>query len=908
MFKDNEFDLWCLRNGITNPAKNYIQMIRSSEPSRLVHSGPRNICGRFPSIKMSRTIQFESHKNELPRIREKDQCKKTIEFYDQPEPIRLNMKGPDGQNRAFMRTPDMFCIEDDGAGWEEYKTEEELLKLEAKNPNYYCRDEEGDWHCPPGEQVALQFGCFFRVKSSKDINWTFQRWMEFLEDYYRADAPIIPAEAREVVLQNVAADPGLSLESLCNLSKDTASRDDIFMMIAHEVIFVDLYAVAPSELEFVKVYADEITAIAYANVIEVPSSANVHAPSYVDIEHGSTLRWNGNLWTVVNKGDALVGILSEENSFAELPLAVIEELIRTGRITGVKREPVAKTHPEVQKRLAEATKEDLAEANRRVEIVRASLRGETLPEEVPSRTLEHWRREYRIAEQSYGCGYVGVLPKPRRGNENPRIDKASKDFLNDFIGKNHENLKRRKKYASFALYLAEFEKEEVKRKGIIAVSYKTFCRAVKRRPKYQQTLKMRGHRAAYKEKEFYMELELTTPKHGERPFHIGHIDHTKGDAEFVCARTGMNLGRPWVTRLMDAFCRRILASIMLFDPPSYRSCMLVIRECVRRFGRMPQIVIVDGGLEFSSAYFEGLLAWYECTKKERTGKPNFGATDERLFGTTNTQFWHNLEGNTQSTKDVRQLTKAINPKNHALWTLEAGDQKLTEWSYETYDTIVHPALEGQSPRDAFNDGMERYGERKHRIIPYDEPFRMMTLPTTAKGTAKVQSNGVKINNRYFWTDDFKYSDVLGTTPPVRYDPWDAGISYAYVLGKWALCRSEKYAVFHGRSEREIMLASTILRQKDKLHGRNQSITTAKLAAFLQSIEAQEVLLRQQLADLAGRTALEALQAYSGSFNPQVEPPTNRVDPALPIQASVQPSETFSEGAPQNLDIQTYGDF
>jgi hypothetical protein len=801
----------------------------------------------------------------------------------------------------------MFCIEDDRAGWEEYKAEEELLKLEAKNPNYYCRDENGNWHCPPGEQFALQFGFFFHVKSSKDINWIFQRWMEFLEDYYRADAPIISAETREIVRQTVTSDPGLSLERLCNLSKDTVSRDDIFMMIAHEVIFVDLYAVAPSELEHVKVYADESTAIAYANVIEVSSSTNVHAPSYVDIEHGSRLSWNGNIWTIVNKADALVGILAEDKSFAELPLAVVEELIKAGRIKGVKREHGPKTHPEVQKRLAEARKEDLAEANRKVEIVRASIREEILPEEIPSRTLEYWRREYRIAEQSYGCGYIGLLPKPRKGNENPRIDQASKDFLDDFIDKKHENLKRRKKYASYALYLAEFEKAEVKQKGITSVSYKTFCRAIKRRPKHKQTLKMRGHRAAYKEKEFYMELELTTPKHGERPFHIGHIDHTKGDAEFVCARTGMNLGRPWVTRLTDAFCRRILATIMLFDPPSYRSCMMVVRECVRRFGRISQIVIVDGGLEFSSAYFECLLAWCECTKKERTGKPNFGSTDERLFGTTNTQFWHNLEGNTQSTKDVRQLTKAINPKNHAIWTLETGDQKLTEWSYETYDTTVHPALEGQSPRDAFNDGMERYGERKHRLIPYDEHFRMMTLPTTVKGTAKVQSNGVKINNRYFWTDDFKYSDVMGTTTPIRFDPWDAGVAYAYVLGKWALCRSEKYAVFHGRSEREIMLASSILRQKDKLHGRNQLITTAKLAAFLQSIEAQEVLLRQQLADLAGRAAWEALQAYPRPFNLKAETPINRI-PAPPNQAGVQPVEVSSEGATQNLDIQTYGDF
>jgi putative transposase len=780
MFKDDEFDLWCLRNGITETAKNYLQMIRSSEPSRRVQSGPGNLSGLFPSIKMSCSIQFESHKNELPRIHEKDRCKKTIEFYDQPEPIKLSMKGVDGRNLSFMRTPDMFCIEEDGAGWEEYKPEKKLLELEAENPNYYCRDEKGDWHCPLGEQFALRFGFFFRVKSSRDINWTFQRWMEFLEDYYRADSPMMSAESREAVLQKVTSAPGMSLEELCNSSKDAVSRDDIFMMVAHEIIFVDFYAVAPSELEFVKVYADEITATAYANVIKVPSSANIYAPSYVDIEHGSRFSWNSNVWTVVNKGDALIGILAEDKSFAEIPLAVVEELIKAGRIKGVKRDPAPRTHPEVQKRLAEAKKEYLAEANRKVEIVRASLRGETLPEEIPTRTLERWRKEYRAAEESYGCGYIGVLPKPRKGNQNQKIDQVSKDFLDDFIEKKHENLKRRKMRSSYALYMAKFEKEEVKQSGITPVSYKTFCRAVKRRPKYQQTLRMCGPRAAYKEKEFYMELELTTPRHGERPFHIGHIDHTEGDAEFRCARTGINLGRPWVTRLSDAYCRRILATIILFDPPSYRSCMLVVRECVRRFGRIPQIVIVDGGLEFSSTYFETLLARYECTKKERTGKPNFGSTDERLFGTTNTQFWYNLQGNTQGTKDVRQLTKDINPRNHALWTLEDGGLKLAEWSYETYDTIVHPALEGLSPRDAFNEGVQRYGERKHRIIPYDDHFRMMTLPTTSKGKAKVQSNGVKINNRYFWADDFKYSDVMGTTPPVRSDPWDAGIAYAYM--------------------------------------------------------------------------------------------------------------------------------
>ena len=79
------------------------------------------------------------------------------------------------------------------------------------------------------------------------------------------------------------------------------------------------------------------------------------------------------------------------------------------------------------------------------------------------------------------------------------------------------------------------------------------------------------------------------------------------------------LGRPWMTLLIDAYSRRVLPIYLTFDPPSYRSCMMVLRECVRRHKRLPQIVVVDGGKEFESTYFEALLATHQCTKKVETG-------------------------------------------------------------------------------------------------------------------------------------------------------------------------------------------------------------------------------------------------------------------------------------------------
>jgi len=68
------------------------------------------------------------------------------------------------------------------------------------------------------------------------------------------------------------------------------------------------------------------------------------------------------------------------------------------------------------------------------------------------------------------------------------------------------------------------------------------------------------------------------------------------------------------------------------------------------------------------------------------------------------------------------------------------------------DNKEHPAL-SQSPCEAFESGLVKTGFRSHKIIPYDENFRIFTLPTTTKGTAKVvPNNGVKINNIYFVVD------------------------------------------------------------------------------------------------------------------------------------------------------------
>jgi hypothetical protein len=83
---------------------------------------------------------------------------------------------------------------------------------------------------------------------------------------------------------------------------------------------------------------------------------------------------------------------------------------------------------------------------------------------------------------------------------------------------------------------------------------------------------------------------------------------------------------------------------------------------------------------------------------------------------------------------------------------------------------------------------------------------------------------------------------------VRFDPCDAGAAWAFVSHHWVECFSEHYAVFHQRSERELMIASQELRRRKGLHSKKFRVTAARLAQFLESVESEEALLRQRLAD------------------------------------------------------------
>src|SRR5271165_3634084 len=126
---------WFQSLSIPEPTCSLIDHIRSSGPSRRVGGGRSNVSGRYPSRKMGVTIQFESHRVELAGIYEMEHDAEVLEFYDQAIQIKLSYEGHGGKRLGVLHTPDFFVIRTGSAGWEEWKTEEDLLKLAKHSPN-----------------------------------------------------------------------------------------------------------------------------------------------------------------------------------------------------------------------------------------------------------------------------------------------------------------------------------------------------------------------------------------------------------------------------------------------------------------------------------------------------------------------------------------------------------------------------------------------------------------------------------------------------------------------------------------------------------------------------------------------------------------------------------------------------
>lgn len=785
-------------------------------------------------------IKAESAKVEFAFLLAAEHDDDILEMWDQPPPIPLAYQDKHSRWQRPMHTADYFIFGRHECGWIECKPTEELFKQAETRPHRYVRDEQGIWHCPPGETFAATYGLTYCVWSPDQMNWVAQDNALYLEDYYQdLERLQIPNETLEILQRLVSERPGCMLAELRMAAMDEGIPADlIHIAIARHDLYVDLASYRLSEPQHAPVFLRK-----GARPVTVSLPRNL--PDGVSLVTSAVS-------SLTSEGQTLL----ECASVRDLETALFRNRV---------------IHPEQY---------DDEEQERKIQ-ERAA---------VPERTRQRWQQQYREAEQTYGSGFIGLLPRYHQCGGNRKIAPEAITLIHQVLETHYDTVKRSPKRGAYGEYLKRCEEEALK-----PVSQWTFYLESKRhKALYEQTLAREGARAAYPFKTYTRESEKTVNRHGNYAWALAHIDHTELDLVLCDSRTGQVLGKCWLTLLILAHPRRIAAFYLTFDPPSYRSCMMTLRLCVKRYGRMPSAIVVDGGPEFASVYFEQLLALYRVRKQQRpASEPRFGSPQERLFGSMDTEFLYHLLGNTQATREPRQMSRATDPRRLAVWTLPRLAERVQQWADEEYDTLRHPAL-AMTPREAYALSIERDGARQHKEMVYDETFLRATFPSTRKGTAKVMPGaGVRINHLDYWCEAMRDPTIENTQVKVRYDPFDVSVGYAYIDRKWRKCDCP-YNEFARCSERELQLLTEELRKRNRLTaGRTQrEITQKQLAAFRRDNTEIEAILRQQRHDRETRAALVVLE---GGKNPQTAPLTEILDPEgseslSPAESSEQPKK------------------
>jgi len=836
---------------------------------------------------MQRTIETESRHFEFPAAVSHEYDPDVLEYYPQPCRLKFEVVDADGEIHQIDHTPDFLVIGKRSVVLEERKPWSKLEGLARRYPWRYQLGQDGHWYAPLIEQWLADRGIGYRIRTERDVP---QRRIEnilLLEDALHPSAPPCPVDIALRVHDALAEDAVLYLAEL--YEKCDCRAGDVFKLIADGLLVSDIDVAPLEEPHRCRVFRDTaVRAFEHARLRPAPQAI----PGVIDIRLGARVVYDQHPYTVIMVGGSKAVLQSDDGKSVEVTIDTLEKLALSQDLTTA----TGTTSPGEPLRLSDFTEEELRVAVSRMR----ELENVTNP----NRTQRRQLKALAFAKLTGTDELVALVPRLRdRGNRQPRLTEAQEAAIQDVI---------RDHYLTSVAPNAQHTHQQLKvlcaARDIATPSYPTLIARIKALKQQTADRARHGNRVAYQNSEFVPVLYADTPVHGSRFLQYVHMDHTQLDIELVSIKTKQPLGRPWLSLAIDAYTRRIVGFYLSYDPPSYRSNMMLLRDIVRRNRRLPQFIVVDNGADFRSHDFDRFAELMRIHIRYRpAGRPRHGSVMERIFGHIHTEYVHNLAGNTKATKEVRKTTGKFLPSRLAEWPLEYMYYGLEYWAFEYYDTEVHSAL-GITPREACERSLASSGHRPHRIVTLSRDFLILTCPTVCRrGVRKVdRQRGVKVhNNFYYWCPELRNPKLHGKSLPVRYDPWDATTVYIQINNRWfpATCKALVGLGQLTEKERELISNEYCLRfhlrdeeepsqQKLKEFLRVFTPEGAAKLAFERQQENRELYERLGLGAITLPTHQPQLpyQASSTVIDVTPEVRTTSIPMALPVSQSVQPDD------------------
>lgn len=394
-------------------------------------------------------------------------------------------------------------------------------------------------------------------------------------------------------------------------------------------------------------------------------------------------------------------------------------------------------------------------------------------------TVYRWKKKYLAA----GRDIRSLIPAyAKRGNRKDRYPTEVVDTVNAAIEKKYLTEERGTIQDAVDMATALINRENKLRPNAMQLPVPT-RRLVKRMidaiPAFDKYAARYGRGAANKKFRSVQSHRLTST-----PLERAEIDHTQLDLMVIDDKTGLPLGRPYVTACIDDDTRCVLGLHIGFEPPSYQT----VAQCLKNAflpkpdirEKYPSIVnewdphgvmrelVVDNGAEFHSKSLEnacyslGIEIHYSARKT-----PWFKGKIERFLGTFNSAVSHGVPGTTFSNIFEKQ---EYNPAKHAVIRYSVLQEIAHKWIVDVYHQQPHRTLR-TPPAMAWSTRIDQ-----DDILLPDDPTEMDAIlgrseerQLTHKG---IELNGLQYNSPELTALRLQLGDVL--TVDIRVNDADLG--------------------------------------------------------------------------------------------------------------------------------------
>ncbi|WBX94963.1 DDE-type integrase/transposase/recombinase [Pseudoxanthomonas mexicana] len=475
------------------------------------------------------------------------------------------------------------------------------------------------------------------------------------------------------------------------------------------------------------------------------------------------------------------------------------------------------------------------------------------PKSAPSvNTVIGWVSRYEEAE----CDIRSLLARnASKGNHETRYTQVVLDIMDDMIDTCFMVEERPNLSNVCDLVNARISKKNVGlllSEQIPPVSPRALSRRIKQRYSAYQIHSARyGARSA--------KIKFRTAGAGaeaSRPLERVSMDHSRLDLFVIDGATGLLLGRPWLTVLLDEYTRLVVGFYLSFEEPSAVSVCMAMAHAImpKCFDHIDpklrpkqawdawgvfETLVVDNGMEFHGQAIEdsaarlGITIQY-CPRKS----PWYKGKIERFFGTLGEDLLDMIPGKSFSSI---LLKDEYDPDKHAVLSLEAANVVVNQWLVDVYHHSFHRGLLS-SPAKRWDESIESAG----RYLP--SAAKNIQMAMGRKDTRVLSHKGIEFDSLVYNADILSTIRHLhGDRVKVDITVNDADLGSIIVLAPGGTATYEVPAI-------DLRYAQGMSRWQHKVCRRYQQIKWKESGDLMALLDAKERIIALIRQEMGGRKA------------------------------------------------------